>query len=144
VLLFHSHDEYGRLGWQSGLYYADGTPKASLPIVRDTLDAIASGKLGKCETIKPVVAFTPKTRTISLRCNRDCVYRARLRRLPTGSVTAWKNGRAGRDLRRTLALGRRVAPGQYQLSVTFVHASRPGPVAVRTSVPFMVRSSSPR
>jgi hypothetical protein len=142
VLLFHSHDEHGRLGWQSGVYYADGTPKASLPVVRDTLDAIATGKLGRCETIKPVVAFSPKDRRISLRCNRDCVYRARLRRLPEGSVTAWKNGRIGRDVRRTFSLGPRVSPGQYQLSVTFVHSSRPGPVTVRTSVAFAVRSRS--
>jgi hypothetical protein len=142
VLLFHSHDEDGLLGWQSGLYYADGTPKSSLPLVRDTLDAIASGKLGQCMTIKPTVAFTPKDRRISLRCNRDCVYRARLRRLPEGSVTAWKNGRAGRDVRRSFVLGPRVAPGRYQLSVTFVHATRPGPVTVRTSVPFAVRSRS--
>ena len=43
--------------------------------------------------MKPVVAFTPSARRISLRCDRDCVYRARLVRLPGGSVTAWKNGR---------------------------------------------------
>ena len=145
VLLFHSHDELGRLGWQSGVYYADGTPKASLDVVRDTMDAIASGALGKCAIpIKPLVAFTPKTRTISLRCNRDCVYRARLVRLPTGSVTAWKNGRTGPGLRRSITLGTRVSPGEYKLSVTFVHTSRPGPVTVRASAPFLVRSSSLR
>ena len=31
VLLFHSQDESALLSWQSGVYYADGTPKASLP-----------------------------------------------------------------------------------------------------------------
>ena len=145
VLLFHSHDEQGRLGWQSGLYYADGTPKASLGVVRHTLDEIASGALGKCAIpIKPIVAFSPKSRTISLRCNRDCVYRARLIRLPTGSITAWKNGRTSPGLRRSIALGSRVTAGEYKLSVTFVHTKRPGPVTVRASVPFVVRSSSPQ
>jgi hypothetical protein len=144
VLLFHSHDEEGLLGWQSGLYYADGSAKSSLGAVRETLDAIATNSLGKCAVaIKPVVAFTPKTRTISLRCNQDCVYRARLLRLPAESITAWKNGRAGPGKRQSFALGTRVAPGQYKLSVTFVHAARPGVVVARNSVPFSVRSSRP-
>jgi hypothetical protein len=144
VLLFHSHDEAGLLGWQSGVYYPDGTAKSSLGVVRDTLDAIATGALGKCAVpIKPVVAFTPKNRTISLRCNRDCVYRARLLRLPAGSITAWKNGRSTPGRRQSFVLGARVAPGQYKLSVTFVHAMRPGAVAVRQSVSFSVRSSRP-
>jgi hypothetical protein len=145
VLLFHFRDENALLGWQSGVYYPDGTPKASLGVVRETLDAIATGALGKCAIpIKPVVAFTPKTRTISLRCNRDCIYRARLVRLPAGSVTAWRNGRTVPGRRQSIALGSRVAPGEYKLSVTFVHTSRPGPVTVRASVPFVVRSFSRR
>ena len=145
MLLFHAQDEPGLPGWQSGLYYPDGSAKESLGVVRDTLDAIATGALGKCAiAIRPVVAFTPKTRTISLRCNQDCVYRARLLRLPAGSITAWKNGRGKPGARQSFRLGPRVAPGAYRLSVTFVHATRPGAVTVRSSVPFAVRSSSPR
>ena len=127
ILLFHALDEAGLSGWQSGLYYPDGTPKSSLGVVRDTMDAIASGALGKCAVaIRPVVAFAPRTRTISLRCDRDCVYRARLVRLPAGSITAWKNGRAGPGSRQSFQLGARVAPGRIQALVTFVHATRPG------------------
>ena len=145
VLLFHARDEDGLAGWQSGLYYPDGTPKASLGVVRDTLDAIAGNTLGKCAVaIKPVVAFAPPARRISLRCDRDCVYRARLLRLPAGSVTAWKNGRSGGGVRQSFQLGTNVAPGEYKLSVTFVHATRPGAVVVRASVPFAVRSRSQR
>ena len=141
VLLFHAIDEPGRLGWQSGVYYPDGTPKASLGLVRETMDAIAGATIGKCAVaIRPRVAFTPKTRTISLRCDRDCVYRARLLKLPAGSVTAWKNGRARPGVRQSVRLGPRVSPGEYKLSVTFVHATRPGTVVVRASTPFSVRS----
>ena len=141
ILLFHARDETGLSGWQSGLYYPDGTPKSSLGVVRDTMDAIASGALGKCAVaIKPVVAFAPRTRTISLRCDRDCVYRARLVRLPAGSITAWKNGRSSPGSRQSFQLGARVAPGLYKLSVTFVHATRPGIVVVRSSAEFPVRS----
>ncbi len=145
VLLFHAQDEPGLLGWQSGLYYPDGTPKASLGVVRDTMDAISSGALGKCAVaIRPVVAFAPRDRRISLRCDRDCVYRARLIRLPAGSVTAWRNGRSNSGARQSFQLGARVAPGDYKLSVTFVHATRPGTVVVRASTPFSVRSLSRR
>jgi len=145
ILLFHAQDEPGLNGWQSGLYYPDGTPKSSLGVVRDTMDAIAGGTLGKCAVaIRPVVAFAPRTRTISLRCDRDCVYRARLVRLPAGSITAWKNGRSSPGSRQSFQLGARVAPGLYKLSVTFVHATRPGVVVVRASTEFPVRSPSRR
>ena len=112
VLLFHSADESALAGWQSGLFYPDGTPKSSLGIVRDTLDAIANGTIRKCPLDpKPVVAFTSAIRKISLRCERDCVYRARLLRLPAGSVTAWRNGRSAAGKRLSFQLAPRVSPG---------------------------------
>ena len=145
VLLFHSSDETALAGWQSGLFYPDGTPKSSLGVVRDTLDAIANGTIGKCPLEpKPTVSFTPVDRKISLRCARDCVYRARLLRLPAGSVTAWRNGRSAAGKRVSFQLAARVAPGVYRLTVSFVHATRPGKAVVRSSVPFTVRSSSRR
>jgi hypothetical protein len=39
LLLFHSHDEPALTGFQSGVYYVDGTPKASLEPVRDTIES---------------------------------------------------------------------------------------------------------
>jgi hypothetical protein len=143
VLLFHSSDESALAGWQSGLFYPDGTPKSSLGVVRDTLDAIANGTIRKCPLEpKPVVSFTPAIRKISLRCERDCVYRARLLRLPAGSVTAWRNGRSAAGSRLSFQLAPRVASGQYRLTISFVHATRPGKAVVRSSAPFTVRSSS--
>jgi hypothetical protein len=38
LLLFHSHDEPALSGFQSGVYYADGTPKASLEPVRAAIE----------------------------------------------------------------------------------------------------------
>jgi hypothetical protein len=39
ILLFHSHDEPNLYGWQSGVYYVDGTPKTSLEPVRKAVAA---------------------------------------------------------------------------------------------------------
>ena len=39
LLLFHSHDEPALTGFQSGVYYVDGTPKTSLEPVRKAIQA---------------------------------------------------------------------------------------------------------
>jgi hypothetical protein len=41
LLLFHSHDEPALAGFQSGVYYVDGSPKTSLEPVREAIRAAA-------------------------------------------------------------------------------------------------------
>ncbi len=143
MLLFHTHDEPGRSGWQSGLVYADGTPKTSLEPVRDAMEAAGSATIGFCPLVSTAVtAFVTRDRTISLRCHRDCIYRARLVRLPLAAPTVVRSGRALAGQRLQITLGRSVSPGWYQLSVSLVHPTRPGKPLVRTSAPFAVRGSS--
>jgi hypothetical protein len=49
MLFFLVSDEPARdTGWQSGVYYADDTPKSFLPAVRDTALAARAGTLGLC------------------------------------------------------------------------------------------------
>ena len=43
LLLFHSHDEPVLAGFQSGLYYVDGAPKASLEPVREAIQSAGEG-----------------------------------------------------------------------------------------------------
>ena len=43
LLLFHSHDEPILTGFQSGVYYVDGSPKSSLEPVRAALEAARDG-----------------------------------------------------------------------------------------------------
>jgi hypothetical protein len=42
-LIFHVTDETDHNRWQSGVYYADGTPKASRPLVKATMGAVRAG-----------------------------------------------------------------------------------------------------
>jgi hypothetical protein len=42
-LIFHVTDETDYNRWQSGVYYADGTPKSSRPFVKQTMAEIRSG-----------------------------------------------------------------------------------------------------
>src|SRR5436190_13754013 len=48
LLVFHISDEANGNAWQSGLFYADDTPKASLKLVRAATDAAAKGTLANC------------------------------------------------------------------------------------------------
>jgi hypothetical protein len=48
LFIFHTFDEISLDGWQSGLYYADGTPKPSLQPFRRTVGALRDGRLTTC------------------------------------------------------------------------------------------------
>jgi hypothetical protein len=47
LLFFHVSDEADLDRWQSGVYYADDTPKSSFAAVQTAAEAARSGKLGK-------------------------------------------------------------------------------------------------
>jgi hypothetical protein len=55
-MFFHVQDESDLSRWQSGLYYADGTPKTSLASVRASAEAAETGTLTSCETSPPKLA----------------------------------------------------------------------------------------
>jgi hypothetical protein len=48
IFVFHTFDEPDFAGWQSGLYFADGTPKPSLPAFKRAVADLRSGKLSTC------------------------------------------------------------------------------------------------
>jgi hypothetical protein len=48
LFVFHTYDEASLLGWQSGLYFADGTPKPSLPLFRRAVDDLREGRFPPC------------------------------------------------------------------------------------------------
>jgi hypothetical protein len=48
LFVFHTFDEPSLGGWQSGLYFADRTPKPSLPAFKRTVADLRSGQLTSC------------------------------------------------------------------------------------------------
>ena len=51
-LIFHVTDEPDFNRWQSGVYYADGTPKTSLPLVKHAMEQIRDGQI-ECYATPP-------------------------------------------------------------------------------------------
>jgi hypothetical protein len=48
LFILHTYDEFSLDGWQSGLYYADHTPKPSLAPFRRAVADLRAGKLTSC------------------------------------------------------------------------------------------------
>lgn len=148
LLLFLTRDERSLAGWQSGVYYADGTPKASLPRVTEALDRAAGGSIVRCPGLELVVrptllrfgtgaAARRGEFAVELRCNLDCLYRVRLERLPTHSTKLSARGRAAAGELQRIDLGsRRLPPGTYRYTLRLVHPVNPAPPTLRQSRPF--------
>lgn len=59
LMVFHTLDEGALGGWQSGPYYADGTPKSSLPAIRDAALAARAGSAATCpDRTAPAVSIS--------------------------------------------------------------------------------------
>lgn len=48
LFVFHTFDESSLYGWQSGLYFADRTPKASLPAFKQAVSDLRNGRFPAC------------------------------------------------------------------------------------------------
>jgi hypothetical protein len=151
-LVFSLIDEKAHPGWQSGVYYADGTPKSSLAAVSAAADRSRRNELS-CAGLQvtPRVGVrwfpagrppaNPGTFPISLTCDVDCVYRVRIERAATHGTTLSIRGRAtGRtplkvDFRQT-----RLAPGGYRITVWARALLNVGAPATAQSPVFRIRA----
>jgi hypothetical protein len=128
LFLFHVVDETSLLGWQSGLYYADGTPKSSIPAVRLAFEESRRGIVASCPglqlTPRPAVEQTGKV--LSLTCDIDCSYVAQLYR-GRGKLLVSKRGRAIGGRATTLPLRVPSAKGVYRLRLSALAPVNPGP-----------------
>ncbi len=150
-LFFHAVDEANLDRWQSGMYYADGTPKASAAAVEKAVRDTRGGVIAKCDglALSPVgkvsypqgKSLTKVPLKVKLRCDIDCNYRVRLERRPRGSTTLSTRGRALAGVTKTVALpSRRIAQGSYRFTVTLTAPLNTGPPTNLASRPVSVKS----
>ena len=95
LFLFHVQDEAALAAWQSGEYYVDGTPKASLPADRRRRGdraprrrRVVPGPAADAEARRPgIEAERRRVRRSQLTCSLDCTYTVSLdRRRLTGTA----------------------------------------------------------
>jgi len=130
LFLFHAFDETALPAWQSGLYYADDSPKTSLAAVRAAMEQSRRGVVAQCPGMRLAVRpkATQRGATLALTCDLDCVYVAQLYRLP-GRLLATRRGRAIGGRATVLPLRVPAAQAQYRLRVSAVAGVNAGPAA---------------
>jgi hypothetical protein len=137
VLLFHAFDEANLAGWQSGIYYVDGTPKPSLPVVRAAAGRVRRGIIAHCDglALTPRLTFLNWPRLAQLRlyrmqvqimCDIDC-------RFDSNVAGQRARGVAVAGVKTTIAFPKRLASGSYRVRLTLTAPVNTGPALVRTS-----------
>jgi len=153
ILVFSLVDEVNRAGWQSGVYYADRTPKSSLPVVRAAASRVRRNVIASCDglqvTPRPRVSFFPEGRPtgeastfpVAVTCDVDCRYRLRLVKVSTGSTTLSTSGRLVGGFGKRLSFRTtRPATGRYRLELTAEATMNVGPPATVSSPVFTIPS----
>ena len=151
ILFFHSQDEPALASWQSGVYYADGTPKSSLYAVRDALGRARGGSVARCDGLGLDVTATKVrfptrselqggSRTVRFTCPLDCAWELRVTSATTGAARARLTGygRAGAPLVVSLK-GRKLGAGPIRFSITLKHPVNPGVPQTRESTTLGLR-----
>jgi hypothetical protein len=144
LLFFHSRDESALTAWQSGVLYADGTPKSSFYALRDALRRTRGGSIARCADLALAVrlaavrfpsasTFRRGDRIVRFVCDLDCAWELRALR-PDGSQAAASRGWARAGDRVTASLRRSLGPQPLRLELRAVHPVNPGPPRVRRSV----------
>ena len=84
MFLFHAVDEKALAAWQSGLYYADGTPKTSLAAGARVDGPVAARRRRPLprDAARGPTRGRPARRGADAECDLDCSYVAQLYRLP--------------------------------------------------------------
>jgi hypothetical protein len=138
IFLFHDVDETALAGWQSGLYYADSTPKASLAPTRTAMDETHRGMVAHCAgmMLRPAPKISWVREHAFLTCDIDCTYTARLVRLPRTRV-ATRTGRAVGGHPTLIQFPvRGLRKGRYRIELTLVAPVNPGAPVVRLGPAF--------
>jgi hypothetical protein len=147
IMILHAYDELTlgpSGGWQSGVFYADGTPKASLQAMQKAGRDARGGTVARC----PGLQLTPQAKVsyprgkalqalplkLSVTCDLDCNVYARLEKLPRHSTTLAVSSRGLAGTKTAIAFpARHVAPGRYRFTVRLTAPVNVGPPSLVTS-----------
>jgi hypothetical protein len=151
IMVFHVIDESALGGWQSGPYYADGTPKSSLPAIRDAALAARNGRAAQCpDRTRPTVALSTANGTVSATAT-DGVGVGKVTLLVDGRVAAvryaapyvfgWAPRRAGRYVLEVRAADASGNTGVVSATVAATRARRRG---AATPSPWLFTRARPR
>ena len=173
MFIFHVSDERDARAWQSGLFYADDTPKPSLAPVRAAVRLAQEGRLARCRSPKRFgvlerVVFPEEERVahdheewkVELECDGPCEYRASIRAVPeaepepepavangdrrTGAVLLASSGQVNSEEPHVAELpAERLPAGTYQYVIRVFQVRKPGTAVVRLSAPFTVEEEPP-
>jgi hypothetical protein len=157
MLLFHVSDESNANAWQSGLFYADDTPKASMKSVRATVESAENGTLSRCagatsptflQTVtlpdKGTVAADNTSWSGDLTCTKWCTYLARIEEFPSGQpvVTLQADG-SPHTIVPVVFPSNPLPPGTYRMVLRIWAYGRIGTAVVRYGTPFTVAPPPP-
>jgi len=138
LFIFHVVDEKGLPQWQSGIYYPDGLPKASLIAVRRAAVESRRGVIAHCDglalKVKASVTHLEATH-FRVACDIDCTYTARLLRMPAGTSAATVRGRVTGGVPGGILFPRQ-RPDVYRIAVALVAPVNPGTPTKLTGAPF--------
>jgi hypothetical protein len=143
-------DDAALEGSQAGLFYADGSPKASLYPVRDALRRVRGGSIARCEGLGlDVTALTVKfptaaqlqrgVRDVRFSCSLDCAWELRALRAD-GATLARRRGFGRAEIPVVVSLrGARLGSGAVRFRLTVSHPVNPGVPESRESALRMAR-----
>jgi hypothetical protein len=144
---FHTVDERPLDRWQSGIFYADETPKTGFEQVKGAVRASRGGVIARCEGLEltpvptlKVPRIAPRQKTVpapTLTCDIDCTYRVRLEKLPgRGTVAALYGKALAREAVKVPFKPRRLAPGRYRFTTRVNAPINQGPAGTAESKAF--------
>jgi hypothetical protein len=140
LLLFHFVDEPGHAGWQSGVYYADGTPKTSIGLVRNAADATRRGIVAQCNDLKatPKLTVSASATKVLLTSTLDAGYTLTLQRFGGKAPKVVLAGSALGRRTTTVRVTQKLPKGRYRWKLTAKATENAGPPGLAFSKAFRV------
>jgi hypothetical protein len=133
MFLFHTVDETALDRWQSGVYFADGTPKSSLAPTRLAIAQARRGIVATCPALQlqPHVVLRSSGLRQTITCDLDCSYTADLLRLSRSVPVRTLTGSLVGSVPRTVAFWRSgLAAGRYRVRFTVFASANAAPTPV--------------